>query len=89
MIVNLQKTPLNHAACLEIHAKCEDVSQMLMSHLGMEIPDFKLKRRLIIGTSRAPDNAGFTLLSISGQDIDGLPFSFFKEVLYMILPNSD
>lgn len=63
-----------------IHAKCEDVSKLLMSCLGLEIPDFKLKRRLIINTSQAPSNSGYTLLSVSGKDIDGLPFSFFKEV---------
>ncbi len=65
-------------ASLVIHAKCEDVSRMVMTRLGMAIPEFKLKRRITI--CGVPDKNGDTLLSISGRDIDGLPFSFFREV---------
>ena len=67
-------------ASLVIHAKCEDVSRALMSHLGLQIPEFKLKRRLTIDCSAEKD--GSTMLSVIGKDIDGLPFSYFKEVKY-------
>lgn len=44
VIVNLQTTPLDSCCKLRIFAKCDDVSKMLMSKLGMEIPEFRLKR---------------------------------------------
>ena len=51
---------------------------MLMTSLGLPIPEFKLKRRVVI--TGTPDKNGDTLLSVAGRDIDGIPFSFFKEV---------
>ena len=39
-----------HYASLVINAKCEDVSTMVMAGLGLEIPEFKLKRRVLIST---------------------------------------
>lgn len=44
VIVNLQATPLDYACKLRIFAKCDEVSKMLMSKLGLEIPEFRLKR---------------------------------------------
>ena len=44
VIVNLQATPLDYCCKLRIFAKCDDVSKMLMSKLGVEIPEFRLKR---------------------------------------------
>ena len=44
VIVNLQATPLDYACKLRIFAKCDEVSKMLMSKLGWEIPEFRLKR---------------------------------------------
>ena len=44
VIINLQTTPLDHVCKLRIFAKCDDVSKMLMSKLGLEIPEFQLKR---------------------------------------------
>ncbi len=52
---------------------------MIMSQLGLPIPEFKLQRRIIVSTT-PPDKNGNTLLSVVGRDMDGLPFSFFKEV---------
>ena len=62
-----------------INAKCEDVSTMVMAGLGLEIPEFKLKRRVLISTKT--DKNGDEMLLVQGRDIDGLPFSFFKEVM--------
>lgn len=39
-IVNLQKTPKNKAADLVIHARCDQVMQLVMGHLGRSIPFF-------------------------------------------------
>ena len=44
VIVNLQKTPLDAAASLRIHAKIDDLMTMLMAELNMKIPSFTLKR---------------------------------------------
>ena len=45
----------------------------------LEIPEFKLKRRVLISTKT--DKNGDEMLLVQGRDIDGLPFSFFKEVM--------
>ena len=44
VIVNLQATPLDRFCKLRIFAKCDEVSKMLMSKLGLEIPEFRLRR---------------------------------------------
>ena len=44
VIVNLQKTPLDPIAALKINAECDKVTKLLMERLGIEIPDFKLRR---------------------------------------------
>ena len=46
VIVNLQETPLDAMATLVIHAKCDDVMQMLMQKLGYQIPTWQMKKRL-------------------------------------------
>ena len=65
-------------ASLVIHAKCEDVSRLVMSCLGLEMSEFKLRRRLLIG-SKSEKN-GDVIFFVQGRDMDGLPFTFFKEV---------
>ena len=52
VIVNLQRTPLDPLAKLLIHAKCDDVSKLLMTKLGLPIPQFTLKR--LVGAERLP-----------------------------------
>ena len=81
--MNLQRTPLDSVASLCIHAKCEDVSQMVMTKLGLEIPEFHLKRQISI-QSTTSDDKDSSILSVQGKDIAGLPFSFLKEVLNML-----
>lgn len=44
MIVNLQRTPMDHLASLRIYGKCDDVIKLLMSKLGLDIPEFRLNR---------------------------------------------
>jgi len=50
VIVNLQNTPLDHLAALRVYAKCDDFTRLLMEKLEMEIPPFRLKRRLYFKT---------------------------------------
>ena len=44
VIVNLQRTPLDHVASLRIFAKCDDVTQLLAKKLSLDIPSFNLHR---------------------------------------------
>jgi NAD-dependent SIR2 family protein deacetylase len=44
VIVNLQKTPLDHAAYMNIHCKIDDFFAILMQKLQLPIPEFKLER---------------------------------------------
>ena len=46
VICNLQTTPLDHMATLVIHAKCDDVMEMLMRKLSYQIPTWQMKKRL-------------------------------------------
>lgn len=49
VIVNLQKTPLTRIAEFQIYAKIDDVMIRLMELLGYEIPEFRLKRKVVCG----------------------------------------
>ncbi len=44
VIVNLQRTPLDKFAALRVFAKCDDFTKLVMEKLGLEIPEFRLKR---------------------------------------------
>lgn len=81
VIVNLQKTPLDSYAALKIHAFCDTVIQMLMQKLGLEIPQFKLYRRVRI-TKKMEMKAGSRqpCLEFLGIDSDGCPYTLFTSV---------
>ena len=70
-------------AALCIHAKCEEVSAMLMGKLGLPIPEFRLKRRVFIkvtqSTNLGPPEKQVSL-SVEGQDMYGFYFSFLTGV---------
>ena len=53
---------------------------MVMTKLGLEIPEFRIKRQISIQSS---DEKDATTLSVQGKDMDGLPFSFLREVRKM------
>ena len=74
VIINLQKTPLDKGA-LCIHAKIDDVFELLMKKLDMKIPQFCLKR---YGELKITDNKVF----LSGIDLSGAPYSIFKSTNY-------
>mmetsp|Transcript_77837 Transcript_77837/g.166884 ORF Transcript_77837/g.166884 Transcript_77837/m.166884 type:complete len:450 (-) Transcript_77837:339-1688(-) len=50
VICNLQKTPLTEMADFQIYAETDTVLGMLMEHLGIPVPPFRLLRRIIVGT---------------------------------------
>lgn len=47
VIVNLQATPLDALADIRVFAKCDDLTRLVMAKLGMDIPQFRLKRQAI------------------------------------------
>jgi len=44
VIVNLQRTPLDHLADVRVFARCDDFTRLVMAKLSLEIPEFRLKR---------------------------------------------
>jgi len=81
VIVNLQATPLDYACKLRIFAKCDEVSKMLMSKLGLEIPEFRLKRRVVVKTVT---ESGKVKVTVEGRDAEGLPFAFIKSIEFKV-----
>jgi NAD-dependent SIR2 family protein deacetylase len=77
VIVNLQRTPLDSMATLKINAFCDTVMQMLMEKLQLEIPPFKLIRRMQVSKTRGQSEG----LQFRGIDRDGLPFTLFKSII--------
>jgi len=55
VIVNIQRTPLDHLADLVIHAETDTVMTLLMQELSLEVPPFKLHRRFVIGAEFTTD----------------------------------
>ena len=83
VIINLQKTPLDKAASLCIHAMCDNVIIMLFEKLGIEIPPFTLVRRLKISkTSKKQPGSSRTQQQIlfEGVDSNGDPYSLFPKI---------
>ena len=74
VIINLQKTPLDNKA-LCIHALCDVVMEKLMERLGLEIPKFKLRRRVGISL-QGP------IVLVRGLDFNGAPYSFITKVVF-------
>jgi len=77
VIVNLQATPLNGYAAMIINAKIDDVMVRLMTKLGLDIPQFRLKRFItfdIVGTQKQ----GYCL-QVKAVDGDGTPFELFNK----------
>ena len=83
VIVNLQKTPLDRRAAMVIHAFCDTVINMLMEQLRLEIPPFKLVRRVrIIKSIEAAKNSATKkeCITLHGIDVDGKHFSLFPKM---------
>ncbi|XP_064404500.1 NAD-dependent protein deacylase sirtuin-6-like [Halichondria panicea] len=79
VIVNLQRTPLDHRAAMRINGKCDDVMKLLMSKLGLDIPEFRLKRRIVMTAGKKGDKYE---VCVEGRDQEDHPFSFLKSVTF-------
>lgn len=73
VICNLQKTPYDSDACLRIFGKTDDVMKLVMQELGLDIPKWKLVRRVLIGHEKGR-------LYVRGIEPDGTPATIFKKV---------
>jgi len=72
VIVNLQKTPIDDAATMVIHAKCDDVMKMLIAKMGYQIPVWQMKKRLEVSLVEAGSK-----ISLRGVDELRQPFHLF------------
>ncbi len=75
VIVNLQKTHLDNAAALVIHAKTDQVMSLLMAELGLDVPPFILHRRIKVDKK-------LDELELSGIDVDGTPATIIQGLQY-------
>lgn len=77
VIVNLQKTPLDHLASLRVNALCDIFIEKVMEKLGLIIPDFVLTRRLRVTRTTINKKEG---LFFQGIDKDNCPYTIYKSV---------
>ncbi|CAG9329276.1 unnamed protein product [Blepharisma stoltei] len=83
VIVNLQKTPLDRKAQLVIHAMCDTVMEKLMERLGLEIPQFRLVRRVKISKLSEAEPGHSTVkecMHFQGIDSNEDPYSLFPKI---------
>lgn len=83
VIVNLQNTPLTDIADIHIFAKTDTVMEMVMERLTLDIPQFELKRKCIIGAQENEQNK--MALYCRGADIEDstLTMDIFHNVKYL------
>jgi hypothetical protein len=79
VICNLQTTPMDHLANLRIFAKADDLMEAVMRHLDLEIPSFRLERRVEIELQQTA-GCRRSQLAVRGVDVDGTPASFLQSV---------
>ena len=75
VIINLQATPLDSLATLIIHAKCDDVMEMLMQKLSYQIPKWQMKKWLEVQLIEDESK-----VQLRGVDETRNSYHLFKEV---------
>ncbi|KAM6510896.1 hypothetical protein FSOLCH5_011342 [Fusarium solani] len=78
VICNLQNTPFDHISEMRVYSEADNLMTRVMQGLGLPIPTFILKRRLII--TAETDGNGRQSLTLSGIDVDGTPVSYLQSV---------
>jgi len=83
VIVNLQATPLDSKA-FRINGLIDDVMSKLMKKLGLDIPPFTLKRRVMVTKTdvnvKNPTKKGQVGIEVRGIDEEGSHYSLFNAV---------
>lgn len=75
IIINLQKTPYDDIADLRIFHKTDEVWKRVMAHLGYEVPQFKLTRRVALW------HDGDKAIKVLGLAQDNTPATWIKAIM--------
>ena len=78
VICNLQDTPIDELSGLRVHARTDEFMGRVMEMLGIAVPRFVLRRRLVVRVeSRGEERHQVT---VAGVDVEGTPVTFLKSV---------
>jgi len=80
VICNLQETYLDDRAGVRVWARADELMERVMEKLGVEVPKFVLKRRLVVDVERMDAGGERHKVSLRGVDVDGTEVSFLKSV---------
>jgi len=69
VIVNLQNTPLDGICDVKINGSIDEVMAGVMKRLGLEVPTWKLRRRLVIGHEMNKESGDMKVF-VQGIDVD-------------------
>jgi mono-ADP-ribosyltransferase sirtuin 6 len=79
VVVNLQKTPLDNLASVRVFGKTDTFMKKVMGYLGLAIPEWILKRRLLVGNTFEEKTRQFEVF-VTGVDVDNTPATILKMV---------
>jgi len=79
VIVNLQKTPLDKYAKHKVHTTADDFMRLVMRNLELEIPEWRLNRRIVIQNIISTSKQEIWKWKLHGVDVDNTPVSFVKQ----------
>ncbi|CAG9951926.1 unnamed protein product [Clonostachys rosea f. rosea IK726] len=78
VICNLQKTPQDKLSQIRVFSKTDALMARVMDKLGIAVPPFILRRRIIIVVEQ--NERGKCQVNVLGVDTDGTPVSFLRSV---------
>ncbi|GKT89308.1 transcriptional Sir2 family protein [Colletotrichum tofieldiae] len=78
VVCNLQSTPLDHLSELRVWAETDDLMVRVMEKLGLGIPEFVLRRRLVVEVEAVGEDR--FQVGTRGVDVDGTPATFLQSV---------
>lgn len=76
-ICNLQQTPIDDLTSIRIFTEADILMERVMNMLGLPIPPFTLRRRLVVDVETQDDRHRITL---TGVESDGTPMTFLQSV---------
>ncbi|KAH6655769.1 NAD-dependent deacetylase sirtuin-7 [Truncatella angustata] len=77
-ICNLQETPLDRLSDLRVHTSADELMTRAMGKLGIPIPAFILRRRLLVELE--PNVGDRAQMMVCGVDVDDTPVTFLHSV---------
>lgn len=78
VVINLQRTPLEPLAHINIFGLIDDVFEKTMEKLKIPIPDWELKRNLKVRLATGSD--GFEYIVAEGIDKDGTFYTHYETI---------